>query len=401
MNTLKKTDLKELREHWTLCMHCAACYYNGPFIPHNWLELPPPEWNAPVHKCPSFEYYKFRSHTALGRSNRAAVIFDDKDFPLTEDLIEIVYTCTSCGLCSELCAFMRPLRGTWSLREELVERGAILPEPVRKMDEHMAKYNNIFGLKDTPAALKFLPTSGEDVYFAGCVARYQQPEVARATAAVLKAAGINIASLGAEEQCCGFVAGHDGNTRLLEEQAARNVAALAKAGAKRVIVSCAHCYKALKTDYPLIVDKLPFEVFHISELLARLIEEKKIKLTHPVQMEVTYHDPCFLGRHSKVYEEPRRVLAAIPGLKLVEMERCRRWSYCCGSGAKITASAYPEMASANTAERLTEARQAAGTLVTACTTCADHLGKAAKKEGSPVEIFDLPVIVARAMGLEP
>jgi Fe-S oxidoreductase len=347
MRTLKKTYLTAVKEEWSVCLHCASCYYNGPFLPHNWIELPPPEWAVPVHKCPSFEYFKFRAYTAMGRGNLAVIVFDDEQYPITEDLMKIVYTCTSCGMCSHICPVYNPLMAIWALREELVQRGAPLPEPLGKIEAGIEKYHNMFGARTLPRPIKGVPTTGEDIYYAGCIARFLEPEVARATVEVLKAGGINIAHLGEEEKCCGFIPGHDGNTQLLEEKAEQNVEALRQAGAKRVIVSCAHCYKALKTDYPMIVGKLPFEVVHIAEVLARLIDEKKIKFGHKVNKKITYHDPCFLGRHSSIYDEPRKVLTSIPGIELVEMERSRRWSYCCGSGAKITSNCYPEFAAAS------------------------------------------------------
>ena len=174
---------------------------------------------------------------------------------------------------------------------------------------------------------------------------------------------------------------------------------LKEAGAKRVIVSCAHCYKALKKDYPLIVGPLPFEVVHVAELFADLLDEKKIAFTQDVRKHITYHDPCFLGRHCQVYDAPRKVLKDIPGIEMTEMGRNRRWSYCCGSGAKITSSCYPAFADANTRERLTEAKEAAGTMVTACTTCFFHMDGSIKKEGIIEDVYDLPLIVAEAMGI--
>jgi heterodisulfide reductase subunit D len=397
---LRKTNLKDFKESWTLCTQCASCYYRGPIVPHNWLELPPPEWSSPHHKCPSFEYFKFRAYTALGRGNLAAVVFDDDQFPVTDDLMKIVYTCTSCGMCSEICRACEPLTAIWALREELVRRGAPRPEPVEKLDASIEQYNNIFGARRLPKTGSGIPTRGENIYFAGCDVRFSQPKVIETMVEILKAAGMDIAYLGGEERCCGFVAGHDGNTELLERQADKNVEILKKAGAKRVIVSCADCYKTLKIDYPLIVGKLPFEVIHASELFAELIDERKIRFTQEVRKEVTYHDPCFLGRHCKVYDEPRKVLESIPGIKLIEMERNRRWSYCCGSGAKITSNCYPEFSASVTKERLLEGKQAADTIVTACTSCVSTMNRAAKKQGMELEVCDLSILVAEAMGIK-
>ncbi len=400
MKELKKTNLKDFRESWTLCSQCASCYYRGPITPHNWHELPPPEWASPQHKCPAFEYFKFRAYTAVGRGNLAAAVFDDNQFPLTDDLIKIVYTCTSCGMCAEICQLYQPLMAIWALREEIVQRGGQLPEPLDRIHGNIERSGNIFGARRLLKALKGVPNRGENIYFAGCTARFQEPQVIRTTLEILKSAGMEIACLDDEERCCGFIAGHDGNTGLLEQQAIQNVAAFKKAGAKRVIVSCADCYKTLKTDYPLIVGELPFEVINDSEKFTELIDEKKIRFTQEVKKDVTYHDPCFLGRHGKVYDAPRKVLESIPGIKLIEMERNRRWSYCCGSGAKIISNCYPEFSTAITKERLLEGKQAAGTIVTACTSCFNIMDKAVRKQEMQLEVCDLSTLVAEAMGIK-
>ena len=297
MKELKKTNLKDFKESWTFCGHCAGCYYRGPIVPHNWLELPPPEWSSPIQRCPSFEYYKFRAYTGLGLGNLAAVIFDDEQYPLTDDLMDIVYSCTSCGMCSEVCPVFQPLMAVWALREELVRRGAKLPDPLDRIHAGIEQYNNIYGAQRLPAIDIGIPSTGETLYFAGCDVRYTKPVIIKAVKKIFDAAGMDIAYLGEKEKCCGFIAGHDGNTGLLEGQAALNIEAFKEAGAKRVIVSCADCYKTLKVDYPLIYGKLPFEVLHVSEVFAELIDMKKIQFTREIRKDVTYHDPCFLGRH--------------------------------------------------------------------------------------------------------
>jgi len=401
MKKLKRTFLKDFLNTWSICStHCGACYYRGPLIPYNWLELPPHDWAPPLEKCPSFEYFKFKAYSALGRGNLASIVFDDKEYPITDDLMQIIYTCTGCGMCTEICYKLRPLTAIFAIREELVERGAQLPAPLPEIDSYIDKFNNMFGAQTAPKILEGIPTTGEDLYFAGCVTRFQHPEVARATVEVLKAAGINIAYLGEEEKCCGFIPGHDGNTPILERSALQNIESFRKAGAKRVIVSCAHCYKTLRVDYPLIAGELPFEVVHVAELFSQLIDEKKIKFTSEIKKKITYHDPCFLGRYCYVLDEPRKVLNKIPGIELVEMEPYGKWAHCCGSGAKITSSCYPEFTDAITKGRLTEGKQAADTIVTACTTCFYHMDKAVKKDRMELEIYDLPVLVAKAMGIK-
>lgn len=399
METLRSRNLRDFLESWTVCDHCGACNARGPVVPHNWRELPPPEWTSPYHRCPSFEYFKFRAYNAQGRGILASLVIDNKDFPLSEDLIKIVYTCNSCGVCSDICKAVDPLTAIWALREELVRRGAPIPEPLVKIHERITRYGNMFG-STQPAKVDTLPATGENLFFAGCDVRFSQPRIINAVAKILDTAGMDLAYLGEKETCCGFVPGYDGAGRIMEEQALRNIETLRQAGAKRVIVSCSHCYRALKVDYPLIAGALPFEVVHFSELLARLVREKKIAFPTGAEKKVTYHDPCFLGRHGKVFDAPREVMNAMPGLNLVEMERNRRWSYCCGSGAKITSACYPEFTAATTRERLAEGKRAARTIVTACTTCVSHMNKAARKEGMDVEIVDLSTLAARALGIE-
>lgn len=400
MKEFKRTFLKDFLNEWTICpFQCGACYYHGPIIPHNWLELPPPEWAPPSQKCPSFEYFKFKAYTGVGRGDLASIVHDNKEYPITDDLMQVIYTCTGCGMCSEICYKLRPLSAIFAIREELLERGGRSPEPLPRIDADIDTLNNMFGATRLPKIIEGASNKGEDLYFAGCVARFQKPEVVQATIEILKAAGINIAYLGEEEKCCGLIPGHDGNTPILERKAAQNIETFQKAGAKRVIVSCAHCYKTLRVDYQLIAGDLPFEVVHVAEIFSRLIDENKIKLTERVNKRITFHDPCFLGRYCYVLDEPRKVLKSISGLELVEMEPHGKWSHCCGSGTKITSACYPEFTAAVTKERLEEGKQAADTIITACTTCYHHMDKAVKKEGMGLEIYDLPLVVAKAMGI--
>lgn len=401
MKELKKTILNTYKENWTMCGdQCAACYYRGPLIPHEWNKLPPPEWTTPFHRCPSYEYFNFRAYTAAARGIMASRVFDDEQFPVNDDLLHIIYTCASCGICAEICRSRQPHMGTLALREELVRRGIARPEQIEKIDKNIEQTGNMFGAKKAPNVVEGIPATGENIYFAGCTARFQEPNIIKATIEILKRAGMDIAYLGEEERCCGFIPGHDGNTWLLEQQAVQNVEALKKAGARQVIISCADGYKAFKIDYPQIVGELPFKVIHVSELFAKLIDEKKIKFTKEINKKVTYHDPCFLGRYCKIYDEPRKVIESIPGIELVEMERNRRWSYCCGSGAKVVSNCYPEYSAATTKDRLLEGKRAADTIVTACTSCVSTMNKAAKKQGIDIEVCDISVLLAEAMGIE-
>ena len=273
----KRTFFKEFLDTWSICgTECGACYYHGPTTPHNWLELPPHKWGPPSRKCPSFDYFKFKAYSAVGRGDLASIVHDNKDFPVTDDLMEVIYTCTGCGMCSEICYKLRPLTAILAIREELLERGGRLPEPLVRIDRNIEKSGNIFAAKKPPAILEQTPLRGKDLYFAGCIARFQRPEVVRATVSLLQAAGIDVAYLGEHETCCGLVPGHDGNTAVLERTAALNMETFREAGVKRIIVSCAHCYKTLKVDYRLIFGDLPFQIVHVVELLSQMLDQQRI-----------------------------------------------------------------------------------------------------------------------------
>jgi heterodisulfide reductase subunit D len=288
------------------------------------------------------------------------------------------------------------------LREAIVENGGPLPKPLGKIEGNIENHHNIFGPVKRPNPLEGIPAEGEDIYFSGCYATYVLPETAKATSAVLKAAGIHIANLGEAERCCGEMLRQIGNLKLFKEQAVYNIEAMKKAGAKRVILSCAHCYRTWKIDYPTVAGELPFEVIHVSELFEKLHEEGRIKFSKRIEKKVTYHDPCFLGRFGgQVYDAPRKILTSIPGIELKEMERYGKWAYCCGAGGKITLNCYPKFAGAIGKDRVSEAKKVADYLATACPVCLNHMKKTAEKENMELQVLELSMMVAEAMGVLP
>jgi len=402
MPEFKTWNLEQFKEWIDLCLHCGACYARGPIVPHNWRELPPHEYAAPHKKCPPFEYFKFKNYSPQGRQILATLIFNDR-YQIDEEVIRSFFSCTSCAMCNEICIPYQPLYTVLAMRQEIVEKGFEIPGRLKKMTDNIQSSGNIFGRKKHPKTLEdfSLPETGEDIFYSGCYATYLQPETARASVKILKAAGIDIAHLGDKEGCCGEMLRQSGNMKLFKKTAVENVEKLRQAGAKRVIIACPHGYSTFKNDYtnPHVVGALPFEVIHITEMIASLLKEGRVRFFKNLNRTVTYHDPCFLGRQGGVYAQPREILAAIPGLTLKEMDRYGKWSYCCGAGGKVTLNAFPEMARETGKERLLEAKAVADTLVTSCPTCLAHLKKTAETEGIDIEIVDLSMLVATAMEL--
>ncbi len=390
-----KWTLEMYKEWLDMCIHCGACHARGPIEPHNWRTLPPPEFSSPLKKCPSYEYYKFKTYTGQGRSLLAAATFRDNK-AISDDLVNIAYSCTSCGICSEICPAHSPLNVILALREEINERGGPLPAPLERINENMKDRHNMFGLEKRSTPIADLPLKGDDIYFTGCYTSYLLPKISHANIEILKAGGVNLAHLGEAERCCGEMAKQGGNRALFKEMASHNVEAMKAAGAKRVIVSCAHGFRTWHTDYPAILGDLPFEVKHVSEVIADLLKEGKIEFNRNVNMKVTYHDPCFLRN---LHDAPRQILKSIPGLELKEMERYGRWSYCCGAGAKIALNLYPDFSAATGEDRIKEALDAADNVVTACPVCFNQLRYAAQAQEADIEIQDLSILAAEAMGI--
>ena len=172
----------------------------------------------------------------------------------------------------------------------------------------------------------------EALYFSCCTPAYDTRlgNVARSTGRILQKAGVSFGTLGDLESCCGESVRKAGNREVFESLAKRNIEAFKKAEVKEIIATSPHCYTTFKDDYPKLGGD--FQVTHVTQVLDRLIEQGKITFTGEVNKKVIYHDPCYLGRHNGIYDEPRKVLESIPGLQLMDELNARENTLCCGGG---------------------------------------------------------------------
>jgi Fe-S oxidoreductase len=389
--------LNDLKEFLYGCTHCGTC--------KDVLNIFSPA-------CPAGEMYQLESYFPSGkmliaRGVAGGVLTLDDD-----DTRERIYACTGCLSCEQQCGVYHHqhiFEIVQALRSEAVTHGNLHPAYM-VMVESLKKDDNVFGKPkaergDWAKDLKIKDAGKEKtdvVYHAGCQLSFD-PElwaVPRSAVKLLKAAGVDVGIMGAEESCCGgraYEIGYEGEFTKYAEHFLETFNSL---GVSKVVTSCSDGYSTFKKLYPKVNIEMKFETLHMVEYLDALIKDKKLKFTKKAPLKVTYHDPCHLGRHlgeNGVYDAPRHILQSLPGIELVEMERHRENAWCCGAGAGVSQS-NPEFALWTANERLQEAlASGAAALVTSCPWCERNFKDAVKEFSLNIEIYDIAEIACRAL----
>ena len=323
-----------------------------------------------------------------------------------------LWDCTTCKTCTLRCPRgLKPMDLVIGMRGSLVEEGHI-PKTLIEAMENSYKHGNPWGkpknkrtewTKELPEDLKVKDFSQGDraeyLYFVGCTAssdpRIQQ--VAKALAFNFQRAEVDFGILGNEEQCCGSEIRRMGESGLFEELVEKNIERFDNYRIERIITSCPHGFNVLKNEYP----QGKFEVLHTTQLLAKKVEEGKLSLKQEIKKVVTYHDPCFLGKQNSVFDEPRMLINAIPGITFKELDRSRERSLCCeGGGGRMWVES-----SSETGERLAEIRVkdavelGAEIIATACPFCVLTLEDAVKTSGheEKIRVMDVAELLAEAI----
>ncbi|NVM53310.1 MAG: (Fe-S)-binding protein [Candidatus Helarchaeota archaeon] len=388
-----KLELMKFYPELNHCMHCHLCYAA------DWHRID--DW-VPV--CPTAARFGFEAFYSSGRIELGRALIEETLQEASPRFLDILYTCTGCSACVEQCHEYSGVKIDQvdlfeTMKAFCVSKGwGPLPKHL-EFAQSIAKDHNPYheSPKDRSAWLSYeLPSEAPIVYFVGCTSSYRRQEIAQATVKVLKASGIPFTILGSEEWCCGSPLIRTGQLDQVQELISHNIEVLEGLGAERVIFSCAGCYRAFKKDYPKFGFSPPFKIEHTTQFFLNLIRNKKLNL-NPLSKVVTYHDPCHLGRHTRIYKQPRKVMKKLQ-VDLQEMPRTLKESFCCGAGGGVRA-AYPEFAKWAATNRLNEALELNPmVLASACPFCKNNFIEAFQDfKGVSLEISDISELLAEGL----
>ena len=328
------------------------------------------------------------------------------ELPISPKTVEILYTCSNCGLCFAECLqhteFPEAIRAT---RRQLTLQGHT-PQIFKVAAENILKAGDPGGPSSRKRRLSWLgmdpkqrfEKTADVLYWVGCTVATRTSKTAKATANILNCAEVNFTVLGEKEGCCGYVLLASGLWDEAKKNAKKLIEKVGKTRAQLIVTSCAGCYYTFTKLFPEIIDvEMPCDVLHTSQFIEELIGEGRLDFGS-FDEKVTYHDPCSLGRHTKVYDSPRNVLSKIPNLQFVEMPLSKSRSRCCGGGGGLWS--YDNRVSMNSAlNRLVRdvVPLRVNVLATACPTCQMNLRYSSTRNSIPIEVCDFAEIVETAM----
>ena len=376
------------------CMRCgrcvAACPSTGagePFAPRDFVQ--------------AMRHALWQEHFPLGDIR---LLSRDEE----SNVDETFWYCTTCRACLEVCpVYGAAFEVVTKKRVLAVEEGTLVPKLLNQTLEKLFKYNNPWESSKRKrgawaeglelADLTKRGTEADLCYFVGCTTSFDDTAqvIARSFSRVLQTAGVNFGILGKKEPCCGDIARRVGELGMFEEQREGCLELFDKYGITEVATSSPHCFHTFRNEYP----EAPFRTRHYTLVLRELLANGKLRFKKGMEATVTYHDPCYLGRHNRIFDEPREIIRAIPGISLVEMTHYRADSLCCGGGGgRMWQDLNGEVKMGEIRIREAEAT-GAGSLITACPLCLIMLEDARKAAGlkEDFRVMDLNELVLEAL----
>ncbi len=341
------------------------------------------------------------------RSPFLKIFFGDKLLSLEQmkEFSETVFRCTLCGRCQESCPSGILLRDLWlSLRSDLVNSNSYPPK-IDRIAHNVAKSHNVFDednaeradwvedMRDPPDD-NYIRKKSEVVYFTGCVSAYfpMAQGIPIALAGIFDSSGVDFTLLGEDEWCCGFPLLGAGLQDQFQNLIAHNVEAVKSKGARDIVFACPSCYQMWREHYPP-----EFNIYHVTQYLEKLLDTGRLHMKE-LPMTVTYHDPCDLGRSAGEYLAPRKLIRAVPGIRLVEMAHNRENCLCCGGGGNlemIDAGLSADIAKSKIEEIIKTGAEA---VVTACQQCVRTMTSHIRKNKIQLEVLDIVQLIQRATG---
>ena len=382
---MKMMKMPRIQQELTACLQCGYCI--SVCEAHD--QTP---WESVT---PRGKIYYLNQLSSAGGVDKLL----NREVSLNPYFVDAMYKCTGCGNCEAVCHANIPLVEFWeTVRKWMVDEG-VGPMPAHKgMAKKVGEVHNPYGEPPSKRG-DWWPEDVEKadvpdvMFFAGCTGAYRQQTLPQMGVRVLSRAGVSMNTLGPEEWCCSSPLLRTGTHKYSLECAEKTVEGADGMGAKDMVMTCSGCYKTVSTDFGKFYAKTGQNVYHFSQYVEKLIADRKLPLNHEFKAKVTYHDPCHMGRHMGVFDAPRNVLKKIKGIELVEMDRTRENSRCCGAGGGYK-SQYNDMAVNIAAERIRDAEETgAEILVTCCPFCVVNLTQGAKQIGSKIKIMDLSEVL--------
>ena len=411
--------LEDYRYTMESCNHCGQCRF---ILGHKMRG-----WEY-AEVCPIYQRYQFDAYSGQGLINIAQELLEGT-LRYDKELMKHLYTCTTCGACDVNCKSVREME---VLDTILALRAKCVEDRQGPMPEHKGYarlVENTHNINGQPHDQRFawlsdhvsLSQDTKIAYFEGCTASYLYPDTARNVIKILNAGGMRFTVLDSDEHCCGAPLWRTGQIETAGKLAEHNLDVFKNRGVKTLITGCAECYGAFRGFYPRIA-KPDFEILHITEVIHTMMKDCRLSFKNNLNLKVTYHDPCLLGRLSElyvpwngqikafgihdppkqwrrgthgVYHAPREILKAIPGIELVEMIRNEENAFCCGGGVP---AAFPDFALWTAKERLSEARfTGAEAVIFSCPFCRSSFETAIDSGIEPIQYHDITELVVQAL----